>query len=775
MIIEKIEIKSFGALTDTVMEFTEKVNVIEGQNEAGKSTIAAFLKYMLFGFGASESDATERDKRISWSTGRAEGSMVVRVKGKRYLITRNTVPTKDSAGRDAYKEDSSIVDMDSGTTSFGKLPAGEVFFGVTGELFENTAFVGQVGDSAINEGSVKASIENILFSGNERMNNQRAIAKINERMEGLLHRGGQGGVIPDLVRRRDELALALERSNEDNKQMLAKETELYRIKQERSESAVRLEKLRDLDECYKNVMIIQTFDQLYVLEEENVQKAEAYVSFINENTHAGYVPNESYLSDISLARTAHSEAARALAEADEAYARERSAAGITREIESMIELSDSLGGEAEVLAGAKRSRISFMRNILFAILTALFAIAALVYEIASKGPAAELIWRISVGALGGISIIGTVIFLVLLLRDNKRIADLAAKFGVGGYRDLSGKISVIKDAREKRDGMIVSTEQARVNAEQRRIDYENAKSELTRVIVRWGDVPPVSGLDEFLDRLVARVSAFLERKNILFEEKNSIELTVREIRRTLADKNEIDIRAQVPPMKRKVLSNINHDDIISGIAALKSRIAECERDAFSVESELVALRARAVDPVQLRIKIATLDERIKELRDRHKSYFIALKAIESASDNLRAGISPRLGEYATELMSVMTDKKYSRFAVSNGMKVTFTAEDGAQRSVDLLSGGTRDLAYVAVRMALIDMLYGEKPPICFDETFAHQDNIRARSLMRALSHLSEEGYQSFIFTCREREGILATEMVEGSGVYQLSDPEVDIA
>ena len=57
MIIEKIEIKSFGALTDTVMEFSDSVNVIEGQNEAGKSTIAAFLRYMLFGFGATETPA----------------------------------------------------------------------------------------------------------------------------------------------------------------------------------------------------------------------------------------------------------------------------------------------------------------------------------------------------------------------------------------------------------------------------------------------------------------------------------------------------------------------------------------------------------------------------------------------------------------------------------------------------------------------------------------------------------------------------------------------
>ena len=95
MIIEKIEIRSFGLLRDMTLEFAPTVNIIEGQNEAGKTTIAAFIKYMLFGFDTVENDEvlSERKKRINWETGTAEGSMVVRIKDKRYLITRSTAPT----------------------------------------------------------------------------------------------------------------------------------------------------------------------------------------------------------------------------------------------------------------------------------------------------------------------------------------------------------------------------------------------------------------------------------------------------------------------------------------------------------------------------------------------------------------------------------------------------------------------------------------------------------------------------------------------------------
>ena len=64
MIIEKIVIKSFGRLTDMTLEFTGSVNVIEGQNEVGKSTIAAFIKYMLYGFTSSRNASlSENDKK----------------------------------------------------------------------------------------------------------------------------------------------------------------------------------------------------------------------------------------------------------------------------------------------------------------------------------------------------------------------------------------------------------------------------------------------------------------------------------------------------------------------------------------------------------------------------------------------------------------------------------------------------------------------------------------------------------------------------------------
>ena len=511
------------------------------------------------------------------------------------------------------------------------------------------------------------------------------------------------------------------------------------------------------------------------VEEECEAKTAAYNQYVEDNTRNGFAPTQQYLTDIAVARRSVNDAYHNLITAQNVHNEHKNAVGITREIEGSIEKADELGGEASILARAAEFFSKQIKSLAIAAGGALIILAALIFEIIGAVKKLPAVATISVGLVGFVVLVASAIFAFIFFKNKKLMANLAAEFSTENYQDLKLKIQLVSEARAKRDGMIAATESARVNVENSKAAYERSKRELTSVILRWGEEPPKTELNKFLDELKAKVTKYLDGKNALYEEKNEIEITVREIRRTLADKSEVDIRAQVSPLKRKALSGINHDEIINGIADFKAEIAEQDRIAFNIENELFTLKARAGDPADLYAKIAAIDKRLEELRLAHKAYFIALSAIENASDNLRAEISPRLAEYSTDLMGIMTNKKYTSFDVSEGLKVTFKDADGEERSVDFLSGGTRDLTYIAVRMALIDMLYDDKPPIVFDESFAHQDNLRARSMMAGLSKLSEDGIQSFVFTCRAREGALAKEIVADCGVYKLSVVDEEFA
>ena len=72
------------------------------------------------------------------------------------------------------------------------------------------------------------------------------------------------------------------------------------------------------------------------------------------------------------------------------------------------------------------------------------------------------------------------------------------------------------------------------------------------------------------------------------------------------------------------------------------------------------------------------------------------------------------------------------------------------RSADFLSDGTRDTAYLCLRLALIDMICREgRPPVVFDDAFCHLDDRRMRLMLDVL--LSGGAGQCFIFTCRGNE------------------------
>ncbi len=769
MIIEKIYIKSFGMISDMSLDFSEDINVIVGRNEAGKSTIAAFIKYMLYGFPAeSRGDGPdERAKRISWDTGIAEGTMTVKAGNKRYLLSRVTERVENGQ-RVSYKEDSSIVDLETGSPAFGKVPAGEVFFGVDRELFDNTAFVGQIGDSAINEGSVKQSIENILFSGSEKINTQRAASRVSVKIDALLHKGGTGGAIYELERRSVQLKDKFRLADEDNKQILAKEAKIHEIRSQRKAEAELLDKLCDLDVCYRNVVTIQTFDKLHELEKGYDQKTEEYSSYILENTRADFVPTDAYLTELAVARRGVDETYRSLVDARERYDREKSATGITKDTEEQIALSDTLGGEGAALSKAKSLKTSFIRNTALGIMSLLLTIAALVFVFAAG---ASLPLRIVIGVLGGLALLFAGYTVYLISKNKRELLMLAKGFSTNNIADLKAKLSVIAEDRAKRDKMINDTEDARVALENAKERYEEVRSELLSLILKWGEEPPTSNLNGFLDSLEERVKAFLDGEKAILREKEALEIAIRETRNILADKSEIDIRGQVSPLKRKVLTQINHEQIVDGIEDCRTKIANLDAMSESVEEELALLKLRATDPGELYAKMQENDAKIEELRHQYEASRTALLEIENASANLREEISPRLGEYTAALMGIMTDKKYSDIDVSDGLKVSFSVPTGEKKSVDFLSGGTRDLTYISLRMALIDMLYTEKPPVLFDESFAHQDNARAKSMMKAIKALSSYGQQNFIFTCREREAGLAKEISGTAEVFKLSMSE----
>ncbi len=165
MIINKLDIKGFGKLKDLEIEFIPGLNIVYGENEAGKSTIQWFIKAMFYDLkGGRERDGLVPPiKRFKpWENNQYGGYIEYTLNnGELYRISRNF-------------NDNSVCVLDSSfndiTHSFkigrGKrVKFAEEHLGLNETCFEKTTFIGQM-DIKV-DGTGKEEIINKLVNVRE--------------------------------------------------------------------------------------------------------------------------------------------------------------------------------------------------------------------------------------------------------------------------------------------------------------------------------------------------------------------------------------------------------------------------------------------------------------------------------------------------------------------------------------------------------------------------------------------------------------------------------
>lgn len=145
MIIKSVNINSFGGIKNKKINFSKGLNIVYGENEAGKSTIQSFIKIWLYGFSSYKGKDYKLNERIKYTPNDGDnisGELNVIHEDKEYIIRRTFGRTK--------KEDTSII-INSITGEevqyINKEEPGKYFFNINRSTFINTLFIGQLGVS----------------------------------------------------------------------------------------------------------------------------------------------------------------------------------------------------------------------------------------------------------------------------------------------------------------------------------------------------------------------------------------------------------------------------------------------------------------------------------------------------------------------------------------------------------------------------------------------------------------------------------------------------
>ena len=146
----------------------------------------------------------------------------------------------------------------------------------------------------------------------------------------------------------------------------------------------------------------------------------------------------------------------------------------------------------------------------------------------------------------------------------------------------------------------------------------------------------------------------------------------------------------------------------------------------------------------------SLMEEKKILEEKNKYIEITRDLIEKSYIKMKENVTPKFTNNMSNIMSKITNNKYNKIIINNENNIMVEKENEEYINANLLSIGTIDQIYLALRVSMIDELSSEKLPIIFDEVFAYCDDERLENILKFLNDISND-YQIILLTCTKRE------------------------
>jgi len=767
MYIKKLNIGSFGVLRNREITLSPALNIIEGENESGKSALAMFIKFMLYGLSgrAAGGELSERRRYVNWDTGTAVGSMTLCENGRDIRIERSLMVSASEDGariRENVRESVRILDAATNTLIHrGEIP-GEALLGIPENVFMNTVFVRQIDGARPAGTGVLSSIENLLFSADENVGTQKALDRLEEGRRQILHKNENGGELYELRSERSRIAAQLAQASSAGGELLEAESQLRQADSARAELDEKIRRQAKIIACGEVNLLKRRFDSLAAASRKQAEMKSEMEQLGSRDMDRTYLAQ----LDQSVSRlNEYCEAVTKLTAADAAMA---------EKVKEGEKKADSLDSETEYVLTDAEQLLSRMRSMAAAAATMFFFSVLL-------GVGGWLLYMIHVSLYpvplmaAGVLAVLAVICLLLRKRASSRLGDLLAEWDAVNTaalpdavaKSMGGRVDVYALRADKRQ-----LENALLETLAKRREEAHHILNLSEKAVQVDTAGMQDEGDEILmDTALRAASAAREEAE---RHCNAVEALQRELdtwegrlhllREQLADVDEAQVR-------RTFQENMNTVEgrIASGLDAARLDAARKEletllasrRDAVEahhkLDTHLAAARAVQESPVILAEKLSLLDQQIEKRSEEHEAYCLAIETMTRASERVRAGILPRIVQDACAAANRLSDGKFEAVGIDHGLQMSFT-RGGQTRGVEFLSEGTKDLAYVSLRRALCRALFGDNcPPLIYDESFARIDESRLGRILSMLSDVQGDDCQSIVLSCRRLEAELVTE------------------
>lgn len=785
-------IDNFGKISNLDMDFSDRITVINQPNAWGKSTLAAFIKVMFYGFDARKdpnAPARERELHRPWQGGTYGGELVFALNNRTYRVSRTFGRTEKDDQFHIYDCSTNLESVDF-TSNLG-----EELFDLDATSFRRSVFIAQNDCLSQTSDGINAKLGNLVENTNDINNYESAQTALKNLLNQMSPTRATGSIkknrnyltqIEQELRSFDAAETAMTELQEKVSEAEAKKAALS---EERDSFATQLQLASEESrrkEQQRNYLALCE-DHSKKLESLLVFTEEFPYGFPEEQTISGQLQKarrlEELAGDVAHLKLTEDEEARdeklsqlfsdrlpTDKEIDGILAIRKTVAPL-KEARSQIQ-SELSEREKECLQDSIEPMSHMPKTpviVVLGLLTAVLGIAVEAYGLFGAGGQPYAIPLVVAGIV--VFFVGLNLFLFGLQKKRKNLKQLAAD-------------QLQWEERRKRQQIEVT--ELQVQEEQKSGEIRVACQKTEAFLQEFGITVAEDDYSEALYDLKNKLHEYLRIKEKR-QQYSSARYAWNELRKELLD------------FGRSIGWEFG-EDITTALTQVKTELAKYQAAKASVDASLARVNefeqrtdmASLLSETHFRYSLEEINEQIHWLDDEIESVRTSIEQYNRQMEDLQEQLDLRdekQEEHDTlEEALWAQQEKYEVLAETQGLLATarerFTSrymapisiafrryyellldqaqtkdwvidanisfrrrEQGELRDVRTFSAGSQDLIGICMRLALVEAMYpAEKPFLVLDDPFVNLDEAKTAQGMTLLNAVSME-YQVIYFTC----------------------------
>ncbi len=197
-----------------------------------------------------------------------------------------------------------------------------------------------------------------------------------------------------------------------------------------------------------------------------------------------------------------------------------------------------------------------------------------------------------------------------------------------------------------------------------------------------------------------------------------------------------------------ILGALDFETGVSAAASAGRRLKQAEELVGEYRAKLANLDGQLARSAPAAQPSGELEQRQRQLLREQAAIELALQTLTEADEEIQRVFSPKLSQAVSRIMGGFTAGKYETVTLDR----TFAAHaqqagDTVARRSGYLSAGTADLLYLAVRLAVCELLFPDgQCPLILDDSLTNLDAERRDRVMDYLAQLAKTR-QVIVFSC----------------------------